>query len=178
MKKLILLILILSFGCKSKQITNNTLQEYKQRIDSLERIKSRVKTDTFTKFKDRIITNQVQTLVEVPIECDSLGIIKNLKLSTGSGAARATVEIKNNQLSVTTKIDSMIVELEKVYRSKYISDSTKLHTKLLRDFESKQVDITEITKFRMPLWAYIVFSALLVGAIYYLQRKFKIFNYL
>jgi DNA-directed RNA polymerase subunit N (RpoN/RPB10) len=172
MKKItILIICIVCLSCGSKKKITNTLNEYESRIDSLERVKNLIVIDTFTVFKDRLIVDKIETEIEIPVECDSLGIIKNLRFSAGSGAWRTIVSIKNNKLFIETAVDSIVQVYEKEYRYKYKKDSISLVAKIKEELKYVEVNETKTTKKGLPWWLIII---IIGGSIFiYIRSRLK-----
>lgn len=167
-----LTILITWLGCssiKSKRINN---EYYSSKIDSLIKLKNTVKIDSFVIYKDRTIIDVIETEVEVPIECDSLGNVQDFSYSTKTSKSYFKTTIKNNKLKFSLKLDSIVKSIESKYYSQYKKDSVFLEKKYLEKLkEKKSVEIDRkenpIIK-NLKIIGVILFLLLLI---YFLLKK-------
>lgn len=133
MKNLIIILvsLVCFSSCRTKKITQK-FEHYQRQIDSLRQISHIKQIDTVVDIRYDVIVDQIENEVEVPIDCDSLGIISEFKFRSGSGPINAEVEIKENTLKINLKVDSIINYYRDFYHSKYKKDSVQL-------FKSSQI---------------------------------------
>lgn len=126
----IIIILILITSCtvtKDKTYTKNQVSKI---IDSVKTKSFAIKIDTFTHYKDRLITKSFQSTIRIPIDCDTVGNISNVNYNVKSGNNKANVQIKDNFLDLDINFDSISNVYEDKYRSKYKKDSLVLVQKI------------------------------------------------
>ena len=98
MKKILLLLLLLTYSCRSSKTTVE--KEYI------------TKTDTLIVNKDRFITKKVVDTLLIENPCDSLGILKPFKNVYKNDKASITVESINGNIEARINLDSIISSIE------------------------------------------------------------------
>ncbi len=158
---LLFLVLIICFNsCRSTKKSTHIVKEFQTKLDSLQKIKNKVQIDTIKIIEQEVIVDQVENNVMFQVDCDSLGKVKNLNFRSKSGPVDAEVSIENNQLQIKIKIDSITSHYEKEYRSKFVKDSIALVRKLETQSSRSESNDTEITKYRIPWWVYVILALL------------------
>lgn len=147
MKKIIILLLLITSCATVKQKTY-TKSELTHIIDSVKVNSTNHTVDTLEVFKDRVINNEIQSVVEVQVDCDSLGKVKDVKYNVKSGNSYFKAIIKNNKLSLSIKLDSVSNVYESKYKAKYVKDSINLQQKYNRVFEKKEKELIV----KQPSW--------------------------
>lgn len=172
MKKAIIAVLtvfLVLAGCRTtkQSITTSAITETlsdstEQRIQELQ---TRIKELT----EQKIIVDRIETLVRVPIECDSAGNVKPLKATNKSGPVFNSVSVENNELVIDTKVDSIISYYRTVYDSIYESKFESFKRNYAQERESLQTDESKIVKTRFPWWLYAIIG---VGVVFIAWRLF------
>lgn len=87
----IIILLILIFGCKTKNTITTVTSKDSVRVE-------------------KILTITLSSLDEIVIEepCDSLGHLKPFKYSTTSGKVKTTLQAKGDTLYLTKNVDSIV----------------------------------------------------------------------
>ena len=176
MKKihLYLLLSLCLLSCRTTKKTTHTVETYQSQIDSLTALKSKVITDTIYRDRTEVIVDKIESIVKVPINCDSLGRVNPIRYKSQSGIASAEVDIKDNNIEISIKVDSIVSYYENFYRSKFVKDSIHLIEKFKQEKQLKTVTESKTVKYRMS-WIYIVIIIIiLIVLMYFLGRKFRI----
>ncbi len=162
-KILLILIVILLNGCRSKKVTTDI-----QRENTTEKTRE-VSNTTDTVFKDRVIIKTLPVYSEVTIEapCDSLGKIRPINTLIGSGGNRSQINTVNGQLIIRQYIDSTKQQNELILKLQTRLDSvTSINSTLKENNFTKEVRV-----FVWPWWLYaiIIGFVLYVGLTLYLK---------
>lgn len=174
MKQTILFIaffIITSCGVTTKHAY--TQKEFSKIIDSVKVNSITKQIDTVKVFKDRVVVDVVESVVEVPIDCDSLGNVKNVSYKTKSGKNVISTIIKDNKLKTYFKLDSVKNTYEKIYKSRYKQDSIQIEQRLKEKYSKETTDV-KVKKEWNPfkhLYCYIVIFLLLALNIVQFRRK-------
>lgn len=174
MKKLIVLAIVVlaaSCGTKRSSVTSSQLTELQKRFDSLVAVKSRIEKVTDTVEIQTVIVDEVETEVEVPIDCDSLGNVRNVDFSSSTGSASFKAMIRDNSLKLMFKQDSLESVLKKRYRDKYVADSTALYQQI-KDELSTDSSFEQAIKITRRDWKIIIILILVIlGLLAWVLRK-------
>ena len=98
MKKILIVLLLFSFGCRSSKTTVE-----KEFI---------TKTDTLIVNKDRFITKKVVDTLFFENPCDSLGNLKPFKNVFKTDKANITLESINGNIQARINLDSIVSSIE------------------------------------------------------------------
>lgn len=166
MRQLLFLIVLLIAvsSCRStKTVTTTTTKDSTSVIDE----KVRVRVDTF--YKEKIIKINVPTESQVQLDnpCDSLGNLKPINTSIGSGTSKSWIFTKDGKLYLKQQTEESRSEFEKTYKAKYVQDSLRFERQ--KKMETSQVKETTKIVYRTPQWAWYVLVAL-IGFIVYTFR--------
>lgn len=168
---LTLIILILIASCSVTKKHTYTKSELTHIIDSVKANTITNTVDTLKVFKDRVITKEIQSVIEVQVDCDSLGNVKDVNYNVKSGNNQFKAFIKNNKLSLSIKLDSVSNIYESKYKSKYTKDSINLHQKYNKLFELKEKEVIVKEPFWLNLhWKCVLIIAALVSIIILVLR--------
>lgn len=171
MRYLIIIAILLSSCTVTKKNITNT-QELSKKLDSITKVKQLVKVDSVVIFKDRIVTKPINTIIEVPIECDKDGKIKDLTYKLNSGKNKINAIIKDNKFLIKTAIDSTYNSVEKQVISKYEYKLDSLIS-INKELEKKTVEVLKVKKepfFLAHLYCIGIIFVLL-SILFFLLRK-------
>ena len=164
MKFKILIILLFFVACKSKKVTTDIQRENTtENTREIQRI-----TDTIYKERVVIKTRPVysETIIESP--CDSLGRIRPLNTSIGSGANRSSLSTLNGQIILRQYIDSTSQQSELIKRLRIENDSLiAVHS----TFKENTLSVKEKI-FVWPWWIYALIIGSIVFAGLWIYTKF------
>lgn len=145
MNKLLILLLVLLSSCTVTKKHIERTEELKTKLDSVINIKQKVIVDSVVIFKDRIVTKPINTITEIPIECDKYGKIKDLTYKVNSGRNKLNAVIRDNKLLIYAVIDSTYNSVEKEIKSKYEYKLDSLIS-INKELEKKTVDVLKVKK--------------------------------
>lgn len=161
-----LFISILLFSCGSKRTTvdHSRLVVLSNQLDSLQRLSSRVERVVDTVVKKEYITDKVETIIRIPVDCDSLGKARPISYTSASGPAKASVNVTSNEVVVEVKIDSIARYYQQHYHNKYVRDSLRLVNVVNSSISSvEETDIyKKVVRYRWPFWVILAIIALLL----------------
>jgi len=164
-----LLIILFAFtNCKSKKVMTKEISVY---IDSISKLKESInrKVDTVYKEKKVIITLPSDIGIEIDNPCDSLGNLKPINATIGSGKSKTTLYSIGNRMFLNHKTDSLKNYYEKYYHSKYESDSTRFEQKLISITKELKEQVT--VKYFIPKWVWWVLGSYLLLIAYLFGSK-------
>lgn len=167
-------LLVGACGTSKKSVHTERIEELEQTVDSLNRVSKQVEIVTDTVVKKETIIDKVETTVRVPIDCDSLGRVRGLNFSTGTGGASFSARIQDNELILDFKTDSIVNVLEQHYRDKYVKDSISLVQELTK-ITTKTVEVSDDVRIVRKDWKTIVFllGLVLMVLVFAFRRKLK-----
>lgn len=152
-------------GCTSVKSSVTTKSDIERIKDSLRMVSFVNKRDTIKETIYKTITKPIHTVIEIPIDCDEYGNVKEIKYKTGSGGNYSSAEILNNKLIIDNKTDSIVNSKEQFYKSFYSTKVDSLSRVIDTLKESKES--TEIVKekgwFFAHLKCVLIISALLLS---------------
>lgn len=138
MKKTITLILLvlLAASCGSVKKRTFTQKEVNEKLDSIVKTSQTHIIDTLkiTEYKTKI--QQVESIIEIPVECDEYGNIKELQYKVKNGNNQLQAYIKDNKLVLDRKIDSTIQSVKTIEKSRYIKQIDSLQ-RVVKQLETK-----------------------------------------
>ena len=134
-----LLILFLLLGCKAKETTVERTQT----------------SDTLISKSFEYVSKPIETKYTFPIECDSMGNVKEIKTFESSGLNSASVQLKNNQLDLRLLTGISQSKTDTIYVSKSVD-------------KFKTVDLV---RYKTPLWMWLTIISLILLII--LLLKFR-----
>ena len=143
MRKIILLLLLFSFSCRSSKTTVE-----KEFI---------TKTDTLIVNKDRFITKKVVDTLFVENPCDSLGNLKPFKNVFKTDKANITIESVNGNIEARINLDSIVSSIESRYKIKDVE--------VIKDKE------VEIIKYRTPFNTVLVLVGSILLNLFFIKRR-------
>lgn len=154
----------LLISCATVRQKTYTKSELTHIVDSIKVNSTTHIADTLKVFKDRVITNEIQSVIEVQVDCDSLGNVKDVNYNVKSGNNQFKAFIKNNKLSLSIKLDSVSNVYESKYKTKYTKYSINLQQKYnkLVETKEKEVIVKEQSWFFKHLYCFIIGSALII----------------
>ena len=134
-----LLILFLLLGCKAKETTVERTQT----------------SDTLISKSFEYVSKPIETKYTFPIECDSMGNVKEIKTFESSGLNSASVQLKNNQLDLRLLTGISQSKTDTIYVSKSVD-------------KFKTIDLV---RYKTPLWMWLTIISLILLII--LLLKFR-----
>lgn len=152
---------LILFSCATVKQKTYTKSELTHIIDSVKVNTTTNTVDTLKVFKDRVITKEIKSIVEVQVDCDSLGKVKDVSYKVKSGNSYFNAYIKNNKLSLSIKLDSVSNVYESKYKSKYTKDSINLQQKYNKLLEKKEKEVIV----KKPFWLVLHWKCVLIIAL-------------
>ena len=134
-----LLILFLLLGCKAKETTVERTQT----------------SDTLISKSFEYVSKPIETKYTFPIECDSMGNVKEIKTFESSGLNSASVQLKNNQLDLRLLTGISQSKTDTIYRTQF-KDVLKT---------------SDVVRYKTPLWMWLTIISLILLII--LLLKFR-----
>jgi len=134
-----LLILFLLLGCKAKETTVERTQT----------------SDTLISKSFEYVSKPIETKYTFPIECDSMGNVKEIKTFESSGLNSASFKLKNNQLDLRLLTGISQSKTDTIYVSKSVD-------------KFKTIDLV---RYKTPLWMWLTIISLILLII--LLLKFR-----
>ena len=176
MKKLIIILIIFT-SCASVKEHRYTQKEVNTIIDSIKVNNKTKEKDSVVTYKYKTITKPVETIIKIPIECDSLGKIKDLEYEIKSGKNSFKAILRDNKLSFDARLDSTVNSLNKRYQNKFKQDSITIEQRLKEKYE-RQTDQTIVKKepwykTNLKLYIIIILESLVIGLLTYLLIRRK-----
>lgn len=145
MRYLVLVLLFMSCATKKKY----TDKQVKSIIDSVKVNSKVIQIDTIKEYKERIVTKPINTIIEVPIECDKDGKIKDLQYQVNSGNNRIKAILKGNKLLLESELDSATNVIERVLEARH----KKQIDSIIKSHSVKDIKHTEKEVVKKPFWS-------------------------
>lgn len=164
----ILIAFILLLGCRTKK---KVTEEKKETVQKDTVVKIKRQTDTV--FKDRVITKTKPVYSDIVVDnpCDSLGVLKNFKINSGSGNNKNSVFSKDGKIYISQKIDSTENKFESKYKSRWRQDSIDLRKQLIQKSESNLEKVRVV----WPWWLWVAIIAGGLSILLNLYQRFRPF---
>lgn len=164
-KLLILLLIVLASGCRSKK---TAMENFNQKEDNSE---VRIERVTDTVYKDRVIERVKPVFSEVIIEkpCDSLGNLNPIFANIGSGTNKSTISTLDGQLVIQQHLDSTSSVLESQYQARYERDSIDLR----RELVTEDIKIKEVVRYIYPWWFYPLIGVAILLIVLQVAKRFN-----
>lgn len=171
MKKYLLLILFIS-SCTVTREHNYTKEEFNKIIDSVKVKNFTLVKDTIYKEKIKLITKPVYNTIKIPIECDSLGNVKPVEYKLNNGISKFKASIKNSNLVLSVKLDSLKSVYEKEYIQRFKKDSTNLVNKILSEskLKEKEYKVKEKISIFKHVYCFIIIIVFVLIIVYLVKK--------
>jgi len=172
MRHFLLLLLVFLTSCTTiKKSTTSKITDLRSRVDSLTQLKQKIRVDSVMIYRDRVIVDEIETEIMVPIDVDTLGIIRNFNFNASTGAGSATISIRNNKLFIKIKMDSVVQHFEKQYRSKYEKDSISLVKSIRESIQKSTATDSDVVKIKKPWVIYAAGIVIILAVLYFFFVK-------
>ncbi len=143
-------------SCSTKKTTTSETVYTQQQVDEIRRNATKIIVDTVEVEKQVTIVDQVETFIEIPVECDSLGQVRPTSTNVSGSNFSASVAIAAGRLRLEAKTDSIVSVLEDRYRARYVQDSLELERIYQEKVQLLQSETSKTVKTRLPWWVWLI----------------------
>lgn len=171
--KILILVIVFLQSCSVTKKHSYTERELQEKLDSVVNTNIKIQKDTILRLVKEIVKEPVETIIEIPIECDSVGNVKPVNYKYKSNNNTLKAQLKNNRLIIHSKTDSLRSVIEKELKYKYRIDSVYLYENAINKYKktTEETTIKQKSFFVLHLKCLLTILLLLLVVFYLIKKK-------